>query len=94
MEPTKNICYTKGEGAVVYSTVSRWVEKFCSGYKNLNDQIRLDRPKTVDSKAMLQAIEANPVSYNQRVSGKFSITFMTLGKASEVAKLYLMLPKY
>ena len=65
-EETKNICYTNGEGAVYYWTVSRWLKKICLEYKNLNDP-------TVDFEAMLQAIEANPVSSILRVSGELSI---------------------
>ena len=33
------------------------VKKFHLGCKNLNDQVRLGRPRTVDSKAVLPAIE-------------------------------------
>ena len=38
LEATQNICYAKGE--VDHSTVPIWFKKFCSGYKNLNDQAR------------------------------------------------------
>ena len=34
----KNICYIKGESAVDYRIVTRWLKKFCSGYKNLDNQ--------------------------------------------------------
>ena len=58
----KNICCAKGEGIVNSSTVTRWFEKFWLGCKNLDNQARSDRPKTVDSKAILQAIDANSES--------------------------------
>ena len=35
------------------------VKKFSSGCKSLNNQAGSGRPKTVDSKAMLKAIETN-----------------------------------
>ena len=38
VEPTKNICCTKGENAVDHCTINRWLNKFSSGCKNLNDQ--------------------------------------------------------
>ena len=44
-EATKTICCAKGEGAVDDSTVTRWLKKFCSGCKNLDDQTRSGRPK-------------------------------------------------
>ena len=53
------------------------------------------------SKAALQAIETNPVSCTQRVSGELAfhslmslVSFITTAKASGAAKLCLMLPKY
>ena len=50
MEATKNICWVKVEGENDHNTVTRWFKKFCLGCKNLNDQARSDRPKTVNSK--------------------------------------------
>ena len=73
-EATKNIFCEKSEGAVDYSTVSRWFKKFWLGYKNLNNQARSGRLKTVDSETILQDIEANPVSSTWRVSGKLGIS--------------------
>ena len=63
-EATKRICCVKGEDAVDHSTVTRWSKKFSSGCKNLDDQARSSRPKTMDSKTMLQAIEASLASCN------------------------------
>ena len=51
MEATKNICCTKGEGAVDHNnTGAKWFKKFGSDCKNLNDQGRSGKPKTMDSK--------------------------------------------
>ena len=77
-EATKNICYAKGESSVDYSAVSRWLKKFHLGCKNLDEQAKSGRPKTVDSEALLQVIEANPASYTQRVSGELSISQSTV----------------
>ena len=76
-EATKNICFAKGEDAVDHDTVTSWFEKFLSGCKNLDDQTRSDEPKSVDSEAVLQTIEANPSSSTldaQRISGELSIS--------------------
>ena len=40
----------------------------------LIEQARSGKPKNMDSKAMLQAIEANLMSNTQKISGKVSIT--------------------
>ena len=74
MEATKNICCVKGEGTVDYNKVTRWFKKFCFGGKNLEDQARSDRIKSVDSDAMLPAIEVNLVRSTQRVWDKLSIS--------------------
>ena len=48
------------------------MKKFRSGRTNLDDQGRWDNPKNVNFEAVLQTIEANPVSSTQRVSGELS----------------------
>ena len=68
-EATKNICCTKVEGSVDHSTVTRLFKKFCSDCKNVNNQTWSGRPKTIDSKAVLQTRVTNPASSTQRVSG-------------------------
>ena len=101
VEATRNICCAKGEDAINYATITRWFKKFCLRSKKLDDQVRSDRSKTVDSKAMLQAIEANPSSNTWRVSGRFSILQSSvachlhdLGKSIWCSRLLLILPKY
>ena len=56
-EATKNICCAKSEGADDYSTVTRWSKKFCLDYKNLDNQTKLGRPKSMNFEVMLQAVE-------------------------------------
>ena len=58
MKVTKNNC-AKGEGTVDHCTVTRWFKKICLGYKNLNNQQRLGRLKSMDSEAVLQTIKVN-----------------------------------
>ena len=48
-EATKNICCVKGKSGDDQSTENRWLKKYCLGYKELDDQVRSGRPKTVDS---------------------------------------------
>ena len=43
IEVTKNICCTKGEQTNDYNTVSRWLKRFCLGYKDFDDQTRSGR---------------------------------------------------
>ena len=62
VEAAKNIHCTKGKGAVDYWTVNRWFKKFGLVCKNQDDQLWLCWSKTVDSKAMLLATEANLAS--------------------------------
>ena len=46
---TQNICFTKGKDAVYH----RQFKKCDLACKNLDDQVILAKPKTVDSKAVL-----------------------------------------
>ena len=99
IEASKHICYAKVKCAVDHSTVTRWLKKFHSSYKNLNNQAKLSRFKTVDSKVNLKAMEANPASSTWRVSGKLGISLFTVvcciyNFESGAAELCLMLPKY
>ena len=91
-EATKHISCTKCEGAVDH----RWFKKFCSGCKIFNDQARSGRPKTMDSKSVLQAIVTNPVSSSKRVPGKFGISQSSVVHhlCEWSVKLSLILPKY
>ena len=52
----KTFTAMKDESTVEHSTISKWFKKFCSGYKNIDNQAYLGKPKTLDSEAMLQAI--------------------------------------
>ena len=49
----KNICCMKGESAVYHSAVTKRFKKFYWDCKNLDDQTRSARPKTVDSEVVL-----------------------------------------
>ena len=64
---TKSICCAKDEGVIDHSILTKWFKKFCSGYKNLNKQERSGRPKTMDFKAVLQAIETDPVQHLESI---------------------------
>ena len=48
-EATKSICCEKDKGTVDCNTVSRGFKKFCSSWKNLDDQANLGQSKSVDS---------------------------------------------
>ena len=54
---------------IIYGAVDHRIKKIHSGYKNLNDQARSSKPKSVDSEAVL-----HPASSSQRVSGEFGIS--------------------
>ena len=66
-EETKNICCAKCESLVDPRAGSWWFKKFYSGCMNIDDQTRSGWSKT---KAVLKAIEANPLSNAWRVSGE------------------------
>ena len=61
-EATKLNCCAKSEGTVDHGIVIRWLKKFCSSGKNLDDQAKSGGPKTVNSDAVLQAIVAERIS--------------------------------
>ena len=86
MEATKNVCCIKGESAVDHNKVTRWFKKFCSGFKNLNNQ-------ATDSEVMLQAIKANLMSSASH-SPVWFINSMTSAKVSGAAKFCHTLLKY
>ena len=52
-ESTKIIYCVKGESTIDHSIINRCFKKFCLGGKNIDDQARSNRPKTVNSEAML-----------------------------------------
>ena len=85
MKATKNIC-AKGESAVDHSTVGRLLKKLWLGCKNLHNQAKSGGPKSVDSKAVLQAIAVNPVSRERQMrlalhSPLWFVTFMVSTKS-------------
>ena len=63
-------CCAKGERAIDYS---RWLKKFRTGCKNLDDQVRSGMPKIVDSEVLPKTTEANRASSSWRVSGELGI---------------------
>ena len=72
-ETTKNISCVKGKRAVDHNIVTGRFKKFRLGCKNLDHQVRLSRPYSVDFEAVLQAIEANPTTSMRWLSGEFSL---------------------
>ena len=50
---TTNIGCVKSEGAVYHSTVTRWLNKLHSDYKNPENLARSGKPKTMDSEAIM-----------------------------------------
>ena len=62
MEVKKDISWVKGESTADHSTETRWLKKFCSSCKNLDDHSKSGRLKNVDSEAMIQTIETNLTS--------------------------------
>ena len=61
------LVYNTTEAMKNYFCIKRWrrstqTKKFCLGCKNLDNQARSDSPKTINSKVMLQVIEAYLVS--------------------------------
>ena len=55
MEATESIFCAESKCAVDHRTGAIWLKKFYLGCKNLNNQARSGRCKTVDSEAVLSA---------------------------------------
>ena len=72
----------KDENTVDQCTGTWLFRKFCLGCKNSNWAM-WGRPKSMNSKTVLQATEENPVSGTQRVSGE-----LALSHSSVVCHLY------
>ena len=72
----KTFCCTKGESAADHNKITRPFKRFHLGRKNLANQARSGRTKTVDSKTVFQAkLRYYPSeSITQRESGKLSIS--------------------
>ena len=56
--PKTFVC-AKDVGAVDHSTVTMWKKKFGSSCKNLDYQVKSGKPKIMDSKAVLLAVNTN-----------------------------------
>ena len=77
-------------------TVESVVQEILFELQDFDDQVRSIRSNSLDSEAVLQAIEVNRESSIRRVSGElvvWFITFTTLAKASGTAEFHLTLPK-
>ena len=70
----KNICCVKSEDTVDQDTVIRKIKKFHLGCKNLEDQAKFCRTKTVGSRAVFQNIVSNLAHSSQIVSNELSIS--------------------
>ena len=84
-EVSKNISQKVKGRLVDHSTVTRWIKKFCLGFKNLENQARSGRPKNLDSKFLWK-----PWRQTLRLSGKFGIQCSLL--ASQPQYKYLERP--
>ena len=99
-DQTKTILCTKVKGTVDNSTVTRWLRRFCSGSKNLDDQVRSGWLKSKDSRqcSKLQrqirgvALDVYQVGLASHSSARF-VNFMTKSKAPWAAELCFILPK-
>ena len=73
-DATKNMCCVEGEGPINQCTVISGLKKFCLRHQNLDEQVKSDSPKIVDSKAVLWAIEENWACITRRVSCEIGIS--------------------
>ena len=76
-EANKNICCAKYDGAVDHILVTRWLKKFLSDCKNLNDQTRSVRPKGIEDTRLVVALEVYQASSASHNSVWF-VSFTTL----------------
>ena len=73
IDAAKKICQVEGERTVSVCTAQKWFKRFNEGHTNLNDEPRSGRPKTVDSEALLNAVEATPSTSIRRLSAELCI---------------------
>ena len=71
MKATKSIYFTKGEGAVDHSTVTRWCKKFCLGYKSLDNQTKSDGSK---NHGLQNSAPCHRGNSTQRISSELGIS--------------------
>ena len=89
LKQPKNICCVK-DGVVDHRAVTRWLKKFCTGCKSLDDQAKSGAPSH----------KANPASNTQKVSGVLGVSqssglchFLHLGKSKWSCQIVLHVTK-
>ena len=96
----KSISCVKGEGMVDHNKVTKRLKKCSLLCRNLEDQVRSGWPKIKNLEAVLQLIEVNPMSSNQRVSGsinaqRYCVQFWTnSGSSSKQNSWYMATSHY
>ena len=73
---TKNICGAKEKDALDQTTVSKWLKKFHSGCKNLDNKASSAKPKSLNSEAALQGVRGKSKWSNHTVV----LTWQQLGR--------------
>ena len=69
----RQICQVEGEGKVSNRTARKWFKQFSQGDTNLTDKKRSGRPKTINSEAILNAVEINPSTSTRRLTAELGI---------------------
>ena len=83
----------KEKNTVDHNEVTKWFKKFLLDYKNLDNQVRSDRPKTINSKAICQVLEANLVSSTWSESGELDISkFIVVCHIHKLSKICCIVP--
>lgn len=72
-EAATKICDIEGKDIVSIRTAQKWFKKFNEGHTNLEDESRSGRPRTVDTKAILEAVENNPSTSSRVLSHELDI---------------------
>ena len=72
-DAAKKICQVEGEGIVEVRTAQIWFKRFNDGDTTLKDNAHTGRPITVDSSAIVNAVEANPSTSTRRLSCELGI---------------------
>lgn len=84
-DAVRKICEVEGEGIVEIRAAQKWFKKFNEGDMSLENNPIPGGPITVDSEALLHAVEANPSTSTRRLSAELGIS-----QASVVGHLHAL----
>ncbi|XP_047139814.1 histone-lysine N-methyltransferase SETMAR-like [Hydra vulgaris] len=77
-EACRKICAAFGEGTIAERMCQKWFKKFSSGNENLEDELRSERPSTVNNEEIKLAIEQDSSKTCQDLTLRFNVSDETI----------------